>query len=101
MRLFFMRHNKALKAKGIKLNLLAHEKMRGIFGKMYGKRFLTAYQEIRYTTELTPVGITIHKNNVITHISDSGKPMSFLVRNPRLAQIYKDYFYSVWERARR
>lgn len=101
MRLFFMRHNKALKAKGIKLNLLAHERMRGIFEKMYGKKFLTAYQEIRYTKELTPVGITIHKNNVITHISDGGKPMSFLVRNPRLAEIYRDYFYSVWKRAKR
>lgn len=101
MRLFFMRHNKALKSKGIKLNLLAHERMRPIFEKMYGKRFLTSYQEIRYTEELTPVGITIYKNNVITHISEGGKPMSFLVRNARLAQIYRDFFYSVWRRARK
>ena len=101
IRVFFQRYNRALKSKGIKLNLLAHERLRATFEKMYGKKFLTAYSALRYTRELTPVGITIYKNNVITHINEAGKPMAFLVRNARLAKIYRDYFYSVWERARR
>jgi sugar-specific transcriptional regulator TrmB len=100
IQLLFMRHNKALKAKGIKLRLLAHERMRSIFEAIYGKKFLTIYQEIRYAKEITPVGITIYKNNVVTHISEDGRPMSFLVRNQKLAETYRTYFYSVWERAK-
>lgn len=100
IRLTFLKHNKMLKAKGIKLQLLAHEQMRPIFEKMYGKKFLTSYQEIRYTTEITPVGITIYQNNVVTHIMEDGRPMSFRVHNPKLAETYRNYFYSVWQRAK-
>jgi len=101
MKLFFQKYNRALKSKGIKLNLLAHERLRATFENMYGKKFLTAYSELRYTEELTPVGITIYKNNVITHINEAGKPIAFLVRNAGLAKIYRDYFYSVWKRAKK
>ncbi len=100
MRLTFLKHNRALKAKGIKLRLLAHERMRPIFEKMYGKKFLTTYQEIRYTEEITPAGITVYKNNVVTHVMEEKRPMSFLVRNAKLAEVYRKYFYSVWERAK-
>lgn len=100
IQLLFMRHNKSLKAKGIKLRLLAHERMRPIFEKIYGKKFLTIYQEIRYTNEITPVGITIYRNNIVTHISEDGRPLSFLIRNQKLADTYRTYFYSVWERAK-
>ncbi len=99
IKLFFMQHNKALKRKGIKLRLLAHERMRSIFEEIYGKKFLTRYQEIRYTKEITPVGITIYKSNVVTHISEHGRPMSFLIHNQKLAEIYRSYFYAVWKKA--
>lgn len=100
MRLTFQKHNKLLKAKGIKLRLLAHKQMRPLFEKFYGEKFLATFQEIRYAREATPVGITIYRNNVVTHILDNGKPMSFLVRNVKLAETYRNYFYSVWERAK-
>ena len=99
MRLTFLKHNKLLKAKSIKLNLLAHERMKPIFEKMYGRKFLTTYQEIRYTKEATPVGITIYGNNVVTHIMENERPMLFLVHNAQLAKTYRAYFYSVWQRA--
>ena len=99
-KLLFMRHNKALKAKGVKLRLLAPEQLRKIFEKMYGKKFLKTYQEIRYTKERIIVGTTIYKNNVITHISEDGKPIAFKIRNKKLAEMYKNYFYEVWKRAK-
>ncbi|HLC33060.1 MAG TPA: helix-turn-helix domain-containing protein [Candidatus Nanoarchaeia archaeon] len=100
LQLLFQRHNKSIKAKGIKLRLLASEQFRSIFEKMYGKEFLRTYQEIRYTPETTPVGITIYRNNVITHVSEEGKPISFKIRNKKLADAYRAYFNEVWKRAR-
>lgn len=100
LRLTFMRHNKMLKAKGIKLRLLAHNGMRLALEKMYGKLFLTTYQEIRYTEEKIPVGVTIYKNNVITHIIDKGKPISFLIHNRKHAEIYHNFFNEAWNRAK-
>ncbi len=101
MNLLFQRHNKALKNKGIKLNLLANQKMKKVFEKIYGKEFMTTYQEFRYTNEIIPVGITIYKDFVITHISEDERPMSFLVKNSKLAKMYKKYFYFIWDKTKK
>jgi hypothetical protein len=101
MEFLFTGHNRELKSKGIKLRLLAHEKMRGVFEKIYGKKFLKSYQEVKYTSETTPVGITIYKNYTITHISEKGKPIAIRVKNDRLAEMYRSYFNFVWKQAKK
>ncbi|MBD3252475.1 hypothetical protein GF386_01975 [Candidatus Pacearchaeota archaeon] len=100
IQLVFTHHNKELKRKGIKLYLLAPEKMRLVFEKIYGKKFLKSYQEVRYTKEITPAGITIYKNNVITHLTEDNKPISIKVKNKKLAEMYWDYFKHVWDHAK-
>ena len=64
-------------------------------------QFLKKYQEIRYTTEKVPVGLTIYKNNVITHIIEGEEPISFKIKNKKLAETYRDYFNEVWNRAKK
>ncbi len=100
IQIIFTNHNKELKSKGIKLYLLAPEKIRGIFEKIYGKKFLKSYQEIRYTKEITPAGITIYKNNLITHIQEQGMPISIKVKNQKLAEMYRQYFNFIWKQAK-
>jgi sugar-specific transcriptional regulator TrmB len=97
LELLFTRHNKDLKSKGIKLKLIAPARMKEVFEKIYGKRFLSSYQEIRYTTEVIPVGLTIYKNNFITHTTEKGKPLSIKIRNEKLSQMYRDYFSHIWK----
>ena len=100
LKLLFIRHNKMLKAKGIKLRLLAPERMRSVFEKLYGKHFLRTYQQVRYTKEKTPVGITVYKDTVVTNIEENGRPVSFKLTNKKLADSYREYFSSAWEKAR-
>ncbi|MDP6293173.1 MAG: helix-turn-helix domain-containing protein [Candidatus Woesearchaeota archaeon] len=100
LKLLFMRHNKMLKEKGIKLRLLAPERMRSVFEKLYGKHFLKTYQNVRYTKEKTPVGITVYKDTVVTNIEENGRPISFKLTNNKLADSYREYFNAVWERAK-
>ena len=99
LRIFFLNHNREIKKRGIKLKLLAHERMRPVYYKMYGKQFL-ALHELRFTTELTPVAITIYKDNVVTHVWEGDEPMSFLMRNKQVSANYKNYFEEVWKRAK-
>lgn len=96
----FIKHNIELKKRGIKLRLLANESMRNIFEKIYGKHFLKTYQEIRYTPQTIPAGITIYKDNVITHVNEENLPISIKVRNKKLAQMYRDFFNSEWKQAK-
>lgn len=100
IRTLFKNHNRELKMKGVKLRLLAHESFRDIFEKMYGRKFLKTYQEIRYASQFTPVGITIYNNHVITHLQEQGKPISIKVTNAKLASMYRAYFNEVWKQAR-
>lgn len=99
-RLLFMRHNRALHTKGITLRLLAPESMRTIFRKMYGKKFLRTYQQVRYTKQKIPVGITVYTDTVITHVFEAGKPISFKIQHRPLAQTYREYFEEAWTGAR-
>ena len=101
LRLLFIQHNKTLKAKKINLRLLANKKMRDTFKKLYGKSFLRKYQEIRYTNQRIPVGITIYKDKVVTHISEQGDLMSFKITNTKLADDYRAYFNEIWKTAER
>jgi sugar-specific transcriptional regulator TrmB len=98
--ILFINHNKELYKKGIKLRLLAPERLRSIFEKLYGESFLKKYQEIRYTKEVIPVGITIYRNKVVTHITEKEKPLSIKIKNNKLAQMYKSYFNHVWKQAK-
>lgn len=100
LELIFTKHNKELKKKGIKLYLLADEKMRPIFEKTYGKRFLKSYQEIRYTEQKTPIGITIYKDFVVTHIQEDNKPIAIKIKNKKLSDSYRNYFDFVWKLAK-
>lgn len=96
----FKNHNRELKNKRIKLRLLANESMKDVFERIYGERFLKTYQEIRYTKETIPAGITIYKDNVITHILEEEKPISIKVKNKKLALMYKNYFNEAWKNAK-
>ena len=96
----FTKHNKALKAKGIRLRLLAHKRMKSTFERIYGKRFLSSFQEIRYTNAVTPTGITIYRKTVVTHVSENDRPLLFLMRNEKLAETYRAFFNSLWKKAR-
>ena len=101
LNLLFSRHNKALKAKGIKLNLLAHNNMKSIFKTVYGESFLHKYQEVRYTNDTIPIGITIYRDTVITHTSENNKPTSILVKNSHLAEMYRAHFYFIWNKTKK
>lgn len=96
----FIHHNKELKKREIKLRLLAPESLRPVFERIYGKKFLQSYQEIRYTSQITPAGITVYKDTVVIHLSEEDKPISIRVRNPKLALMYHEYFDSVWKTAK-
>lgn len=100
IKFFFTNHNKELKRRNIKLKLLTPEWMRNTFEKMYGKKFLTTYQEIRYTKETIPTNITITKNKVITHIKDENDIKSFKITNKTHAKMYNDFFDELWERSK-
>jgi len=98
--LLFQRHNRELHRRKIKLRLLAPSRIRKVYEGIYGKKFLSTYQQVRYTNESIPVGITIFKDNVVTHLNEQGRPMAFRVRNERLAQIYRSHFEDIWSRAK-
>ncbi|PIN75102.1 hypothetical protein COV18_05100 [Candidatus Woesearchaeota archaeon CG10_big_fil_rev_8_21_14_0_10_37_12] len=98
LRLFFIQHNKRIKERGIKLRLLAPETMKEMFHEMYGNRFNNI---MLYTKEKIPVGITIYKDTVVTHISDEGRLISFKIQNKKLAEIYTNHFNDIWERAKK
>lgn len=90
-------HNREVKRRGLKLLLLINERMRASVEKVYGRAFLKRYQEIRYTESIIPVGITIYKDVVVTHIHDySGVPKAIKVQNKNLAHMYIEYFDSLW-----
>lgn len=99
VKLLFIRHNKELKRKGVKLRLLAPVSMRETFFNLYGKQFLDIYQKIRYTKTVIPVGITIFKDTVITHIPENEKIISIRVKNAKLAMMYSEYFNFIWQSA--
>jgi|SRR3989344_3687296 len=101
MEFLFTKHNKELKSKGIKLRLLAHERMREVFKKIYGEKFLDLYQEIRYVSQVIPIGITIYKNYSITHVSEKNRPIAIRVKNERLAEMYRNHFNFLWKMAKK
>jgi len=97
--IIFVQHNKALRAKGIKLRLIANKPMRKVFSKLYPDKFLEKYQQIRYTDEKMPVGVTICHDKVITHVFEGDRPVSFVITNKKHAEMYKTYFDDVWKRS--
>src|SRR3989338_8491053 len=97
IKLLFMQHNQKLKRKGVKLRLLAPLSMKNVLLNIYGKQFLQNFQEIRYTQTVIPVGITLFKDTVITHIPENEKIISIKVKNHKLATMYRDYFNFVWK----
>lgn len=98
LRDLLMKHNLALKKKRSVVRLIAPKRLRWVFEKMYGKKFLKSHLEIRYVEEATPVGISLFRNYVITTVIENGKPMAFVVRNQKLAETYREYFYSLWSK---
>ena len=97
IKLLFMQHNQKLKRKGVKLRLIASLSMKNALLDIYGKQFLQNFQEIRYTQTVIPVGITLFKDTVITHIPENEKIISIKVKNHKLATMYRDYFNFVWK----
>jgi HTH-type transcriptional regulator, sugar sensing transcriptional regulator len=99
LQLFFQQHNRELKKKGIKLKLLSEESSRKVFKEMYGTKFLQGQQELKYTKETIPSGVTIWRDNVVIHVWDGLEPMSFMITNPQVAENYQKYFNSIWKKA--
>lgn len=100
LQIFFTKLNKEVKRKGITLRLISPISLKPVFHKIYGKSFLEKYSKVRYTKETIPVGITLYKDNVVTHVSDEGKPISIKIHNKKLARTYRDYFNHVWKQAK-
>ncbi len=95
---FFKSYNREVRKKGIRIKLLAHQSLRPIFTKMYGREFLKKYQEIRYTNKVIPIGTTMVKDSII-HFVWSEHPIAFEIINKPIADSYRKYFYNTWKEA--
>lgn len=95
---FFKSYNREAKKKGIRIKLLAHENLRAVFNRLYGRKFLKTYQEVKYTDKIIPIGTTIVKDTII-HFVWSEHPVAFEITNKSIADSYRRYFYDIWKDA--
>lgn len=79
--------------RGIKVKLLASEKIKNIVSKTIAKRKLI---KIRYFKQNLPSAILIFKDNVATYVW-SKNPSGVVIKSPTIAKRYKEWFEEIWK----
>lgn len=81
--------------KGIKVKGLAHNNVKQVVSEIFKG---IANSNIRYLNELTPTGIIIYQNKVMT--LDFSTPTIFVIESNTISNSYKNYFEEKWKIAK-
>ena len=95
---FYVKINRKLKEKGIKLNILFGKKQRS-YAKRVSKKGELKYYKVKYLDFDFPTEINIFNDNVAIIIL-LDEPISLLIRNKLLAESFKSYFAALWKIAK-
>lgn len=99
IREFFIHLNNELKRRKITVRLLAPERLRKVFTKFYGKRFLNKMSDFRYTEKPILEGVSVYGDVVLTTVMGE-RPLTYFLRNKEVAEMYRALFYSHWDEAK-
>lgn len=95
---FFVKVNRKLKERGIRLNILFGKKQRN-YAKRVAEKGGLKYHKARYLNFDFPTEINIFNENVAIIIL-LDEPVSLLIRNKLLAESFKSYFDAMWKIAK-
>lgn len=95
---FYVKINRRLKEKGIKLNILFGSKEKS-YGKRVTKKGGLKYQQSRYLPFDFPTELNIFNDNVAIVILTE-EPIGLLIKNKYFAQSCKAYFNALWRIAK-
>jgi len=95
--LFFKNYDAKRKEAGIKTKLIGLEKQKKFLKENYSKRNDV---EIRYVSHSVPTGVIIFGNKVSTLLWGE-KPVAFVIHSKQNAESYRNFFYSIWKKAKK
>jgi len=94
---FIKNFHRRREERGVKVKLLAPNKIKNIISKTIAKRKLI---KIRYFKQHLPSAMLIFGDNVATYVW-SEKPSGVIIRSPTIANRYKRFFDEVWKMAKK
>src|SRR3989344_4974729 len=94
LKLFFANYHQKRIEKGIKVRLIANNKIKEIFSKHHVFKGMT----VKYTTLKLPTGIFIFNDHVMTIVWKE-KPTAFIIKSKNNYERYKEFFEEVWKTA--
>jgi len=96
IQLFFERlHNRRIEKK-VKSKIIFNESSRGLFKSQEKSKLV----DVKYLIESTPAAINIYKNYTIIAILTE-EPITFLIRNKKVADSFIEYFKIMWKVAKK
>jgi sugar-specific transcriptional regulator TrmB len=91
---FILNHHQRRIKKGIKVKLIA-----GSRKKEFAKVSKLKGLQLRYYDNPVPLGVFIFKDYVAT-LTFKEKPTAFLIKSEQIANSYRDFFVSLWEKSK-
>ena len=65
---------------------------------MFDKEFSKAGIKFKKINQEIPVGIAIFKDSILQIVWDVEEPVAFLLKSRQLAEQYRVFFFSMWNR---
>ena len=91
--LFYTNFTLKRKEKGLKIRVLANEKIRPIYEKRYAKEVLTAINN-RFTSFNFPQGVVVFQDKLII-LNWKERPTAIVITSKTIANQYKTFFYEL------
>ena len=96
VKIFFMQYQRKREGKKLKVKLIADKSQKNVFNSEPYSKFKNFH--VRYM-ENCPPGIVVSKNNIFISTFEAF-PVGVVITSKEIADSFRKYFYSEWERAK-